>query len=70
MLDLAALKARFATWQAYRVTLQQLSQLSDRELDDIGVRRCDIPAVASRACDRSVSELAPHAAPRRRHAVA
>jgi uncharacterized protein YjiS (DUF1127 family) len=39
-----------ATWaegrRAYRQTASELSALSDRELADIGIVRCDIPAVA------------------------
>ena len=33
---------RLADWRRYRETVQQLSQLSDRNLDDIGVSRNDI----------------------------
>lgn len=67
---IAALKARLAYWQAYRLTLDELARLSDRELDDIGLRRADIPAVARHACDRALMGTAPHAVPRPRHAVA
>ena len=30
----------------YRVTMNELSSLTDRELTDIGINRCDIPRVA------------------------
>ena len=70
MFDLTSLKARFAAWHAYRVTLRELSQLTDRDLADIGICRSDIPAIARRSLDRTPSELAPRAASRQRHAVA
>jgi uncharacterized protein YjiS (DUF1127 family) len=70
MPTLASLKALVARWQAYRLTIQELAQLSDRELDDIGLHRCDIPAVARRACDRLTADPAPHAVRRPRHALA
>jgi uncharacterized protein YjiS (DUF1127 family) len=33
---------RLADWRRYRETVRELSQLSDRNLDDIGVSRNDI----------------------------
>ena len=38
--------ARFQAWRSYRSTVQALSALSDRELDDIGVSRSGIKAAA------------------------
>jgi uncharacterized protein YjiS (DUF1127 family) len=70
MLHLTTLKARFAAWRVYRVTLRELSQLTDRDLADIGVSRSAIPAIARRALARTPSELAPYVAPRQRHAAA
>lgn len=32
-----------------RQTINELSRLSDRELNDLGISRCDIYAVATRA---------------------
>lgn len=44
------LGARFAGYlreqSRYRETVRELSRLSDRELDDLGINRVDIPAVA------------------------
>lgn len=37
-----------ATWNDARVTRKSLSQLSNRELDDIGLSRGDIELVANR----------------------
>lgn len=34
-----ALIARFQAWRTYRQTVAELSALSDRELDDIGLTR-------------------------------
>jgi len=36
------------SWRNRRATRKALSELSDRELDDIGLNRCDINRVASR----------------------
>jgi uncharacterized protein YjiS (DUF1127 family) len=41
------LSAAFHAWNDARVTRKALSQLSDRELDDIGLCRGDIDAIAS-----------------------
>lgn len=35
-------------WLRYRNTLQELSRLTDRELNDLGIRRSDIAGVAWR----------------------
>jgi uncharacterized protein YjiS (DUF1127 family) len=40
----------FNEYRRYRQTVKELSRLSGRELADIGITRCDIPAVA--ACAR------------------
>jgi uncharacterized protein YjiS (DUF1127 family) len=36
----------FNDWKRYGVAMQELSQLSDRELADIGITRADISRVA------------------------
>lgn len=38
----------FRDWRRYRNTVNELSRLSSRELNDLGLTRADIPAVASR----------------------
>lgn len=38
----------FRDWRRYRNTVNELSRLSVRELNDLGLTRADIPAVASR----------------------
>lgn len=35
-------------WLRYRDTIRELSRLSDRQLDDLGIHRSDIPGVAWR----------------------
>lgn len=44
---LAAASARFAARRLARETYIELSRLNDRELDDIGISRSDIPAIAA-----------------------
>ncbi len=36
----------FRKWRNYRRTVNELSSLSNRELDDLGINRGDISAVA------------------------
>jgi uncharacterized protein YjiS (DUF1127 family) len=36
----------FRKWRNYRRTVSELSSLSNRELDDLGINRGDISAVA------------------------
>ncbi len=37
---------KFNDWRAYRRTVNELSALSNRELDDLGITRFDIARVA------------------------
>lgn len=39
----------FRRWRLYRETVSELSRLSNRELDDLGIRRHEIASVARRA---------------------
>jgi uncharacterized protein YjiS (DUF1127 family) len=50
---LRGLIARIASWRRYRATLTELSELTDRQLADIGILRADIARVA-RASARHV----------------
>ena len=36
----------FRKWRSYRRTVNELSSLTNRELDDLGINRGDIPHVA------------------------
>jgi uncharacterized protein YjiS (DUF1127 family) len=49
MTPIRSLTEKLASWRRYRDAIRELSQLSDRELDDIGVRRGDIPFIAAQA---------------------
>lgn len=40
---------KLTAWRRYREAVRELSQLTDRELEDIGVRRGDIPFIAAGA---------------------
>ena len=46
---LYGLMRRFDERRIYRRTVAELSQLGDRELDDLGIARFDIPRVARSA---------------------
>lgn len=41
-----AMITRFNEWRSYRRTVTELAGLTDRELNDIGISRADIAAVA------------------------
>lgn len=48
MFSLKLVTEKLRAWSRYREAVRQLSQLSDHELSDIGIGRCDIEAVARR----------------------
>ena len=39
----------FKNWRSYRRTVTELGALSNRELDDLGITRSEIPFIAKRA---------------------
>ena len=39
----------YRNWRRYRDTVNELSRLSTRELNDLGLTKSDIPGVARRA---------------------
>lgn len=41
--------ASWKRWQSYVETVRQLEALDDRELDDLGISRCEIESVARSA---------------------
>jgi uncharacterized protein YjiS (DUF1127 family) len=49
MTPLKSISEKFAAWRRYRDAVRELSQLSDRELDDIGIRRGDIEFIVRRS---------------------
>ncbi|MEM6461417.1 MAG: DUF1127 domain-containing protein [Pseudomonadota bacterium] len=46
---MGSLRQSFKEWRSYRRTVSELSRMSDRELNDIGISRGDIPFVAQRS---------------------
>jgi uncharacterized protein YjiS (DUF1127 family) len=49
MASLKTISEKLTAWRRYREAVRELSQLSDRELDDIGIRRGDIEYVVRRS---------------------
>jgi uncharacterized protein YjiS (DUF1127 family) len=39
----------YRNWRRYRDTVNELSRLSNRELNDLGINRADITAVANKS---------------------
>jgi uncharacterized protein YjiS (DUF1127 family) len=39
----------YRAWRKYRETYNELMRLSNRELDDLGINRVDIPNIARQA---------------------
>lgn len=50
---LSYLLSAFQRWRQYRATIAELSQLSDRELQDLGIARSDIAFVAHQATSQN-----------------
>ena len=55
MTPLKTISEKLAAWRRYRDAVRELSQLSDRELDDIGIRRGDIEFIVRRSVVSQVS---------------
>jgi uncharacterized protein YjiS (DUF1127 family) len=49
MIPLKTISEKLSAWRRYREAVRELSQLSDRELDDIGIRRGDIEFIVRRS---------------------
>jgi uncharacterized protein YjiS (DUF1127 family) len=49
MTSLKTITEKLSAWRKYRDAVRELSQLSDRELDDIGIRRGDIEYIVRRS---------------------
>ncbi len=52
MTSLKTISEKLTAWRRYREAVRELSQLSDRELSDIGIRRGDIEYVVRRSPSR------------------
>jgi uncharacterized protein YjiS (DUF1127 family) len=48
-MTLKSLTSRFNVWRRYRASVRELSQLTDRELNDLGICRADIEAICRKA---------------------
>ena len=46
MASLKMITQKLNAWRRYRAAVRELSQLSDSELGDIGISRCDIETIA------------------------
>jgi uncharacterized protein YjiS (DUF1127 family) len=55
MSPLKTISEKLAAWRRYRDAVRELSQLSNRELDDIGIRRGDIEFIVRRSVANQVS---------------
>jgi uncharacterized protein YjiS (DUF1127 family) len=44
-----SLTENFRNWRRYRNTVSELSRLSNRELNDLGIHRADIRSVAKQS---------------------
>ena len=49
MTSFKSIAEKLTAWRRYREAVRELTQLTDRELEDIGVRRGDIPFIAAGA---------------------
>lgn len=48
---MSKLRLAFHRYAVYRKTVNELGQLSNRELDDLGISRADIPLIAAESAD-------------------
>jgi uncharacterized protein YjiS (DUF1127 family) len=48
-MTLKSISTRFTAWRRYRASIKELSQLTDRELNDLGICRADIEATVRKA---------------------
>ncbi len=48
MITFKMVSEKLDAWRRYREAVRELSRFSDRELSDIGIRRCDIEDILRR----------------------
>ena len=46
MASIKIISQKLNAWRRYREARRELSQMSDHELSDIGISRCDIDSIA------------------------
>lgn len=49
MTTFKSISDKLASWRRYREAVRELSQLTDRELSDIGIRRGEIETIVRRS---------------------
>jgi uncharacterized protein YjiS (DUF1127 family) len=54
MTPLKTISEKLTAWRRYREAVRELSQLSDRELSDIGIRRGEIEDIVRRSVASNV----------------
>ena len=54
MTTLKTISDKLAVWRRYRDAVRELSQLTDRELSDIGVRRGEIETIVRQSLATTV----------------
>ncbi len=55
MINLKMISEKIDAWCRYREAVRELSQFSDHELCDIGIRRCDIEDIVRRTGPRKAN---------------
>jgi uncharacterized protein YjiS (DUF1127 family) len=53
MTTLKSISEKLTAWRRYREAVRELSQLTDRELGDIGIRRGDIESIVRESVMRA-----------------
>jgi uncharacterized protein YjiS (DUF1127 family) len=53
MTSIKTITEKLNAWRRYRDAVRELTQLSDRELSDIGIRRGDIEFIVRRSVAKS-----------------
>jgi len=46
MASIKVISQKLSAWRRYREAVRELSRMSDHELCDIGIHRCDIESIA------------------------
>ena len=54
VITLRMISEKLNAWRRYREAVRELSQFSDHELCDIGIRRCDIEHIVRRTAPRKL----------------
>lgn len=55
MTNLKSISDKLAAWRRYREAVRELSQMTDRELSDIGIRRGEIETIVRQSLATTVA---------------